>query len=142
MKRLSVMLRPSTQRITRQNVRLTRSKNPSTIRRATNRFQWFYEPFLSTLSSEKTAQNCYFSGFLRIFNQNAYVYKPNSIPHIEVFDEIIRLDLLPLVWSLKFHQQDVYETYFAFCRLYERCFILFFQKPAKKSKLTFKWHSS
>ena len=139
MKRLSVMLRPSTQRITRQNVRLTRSKNPSTIRRATNRFQWFYEPFLSTLSSEKTAQNCYFSGFLRIFNQNVYVYKPNSIPHIEVFDEIIKLDLLSFVWSLKFHQQDVYETYFGFSRFEESCSIPIFQKTAfLLKKLLFK----
>ena len=132
MKRLSVMLRPSTQRITRQNVRLTQGKNPSTIRRATNRFQWFCEPFLSTLSSEKTAQNCYFSGFFKIFNQNVYVYKPNGIPHIEVFVEIIKLDLLSFVWSLKFHQQDVYETYFGFCRFDESHLIPFCQKISEK----------
>ena len=64
-----------------------------------------------------------------------YVSKPHMIPCVQVFDEIIRPDGLPLVWSLKFHQQDVYETYFGFCRFDESYFIPFFQKIAKKSKL-------
>ena len=51
---------------------------------------------------------------------------------IQVFDKIIRPDLLPLVSSLKFHQQDVYETYFGFWRFDESYFIPFFQKTAKK----------
>ena len=92
------------------------------------------------------AQNGYFSGFLRIyltiaaiFNQNVYVSKPNSIRHIEVFDEIIKLDLLSFVWSLKFHQQDVYETYFGFRRFEESCSISIFQKTAfLLKKLLFK----
>ena len=146
MKRPSVVLRPNTRhRIrqnTSQNVLLTWGNNPITIRRATNGFQRFYEAFLSTLGSQKTAQNGYFSWFLSIyltiaaiFNQNVYVFRPHMLPRVQVFDKIIRPDLLPLVWSLKFHQEDVYETYFGFYRFDESCFIPFFQKTAKKSKL-------
>ena len=121
---------------------MTRGNNPVTIRLANNRFQRFYEAFLSTLGSQKTAQNGYFSWFLiiyltieSIFNQNVYVFKSHMMPRVQVFDKIIRPDLLPLVWSLKFHQQDVYETYFGFWRFDESYFIPFFQKTAKKSKL-------
>ena len=61
------------------------------------------------------------------------------MPHIEVFDEIIKLDLLSFVWSLKFHQQDVYETYFGFRRFEESCSISIFQKTAfLLKKLLFK----
>ena len=143
MKWRSVILRPHTRCGIRQNTRqtflLTRGNNPVTIRRATNRFQRFYEAFLSTLGSQKTAQNGYFSWFLiiyltiaAIFNQNVYVFKPHMMPRVQVFDKRIRPNLLPLVWGLKFHQQDLYETYFGFWRFDESYFIPFFQKTAKK----------
>ena len=91
---------------------------------------------------KKTAQDGNFSWFLSIyltiaaiFNQNVYVFKPHMMSRIQVFVKIIRPDPLPRVWSLKCHQQDVYGTYFEFCRFDESCFIPFFQKTAKKSKL-------
>ena len=108
MKRLSVVLRSDTRHGIRQStpqiVLLTRGNNPITIRRATNRFQRFYEAFLSTLGNQKTAQNGYFSWFLSIyltiaaiFNQNVYVFKPHMMPRVQAFDKIIIPNLLPLV---------------------------------------------
>ena len=86
---------------------MTRGNNFITVIHATVRFQRFCEAFLSALSSQKTAQNGYFSWFLSIyltiaaiFNQNMDVFKPHMIPCVQVVDKIIRLDLLPLVWSL------------------------------------------
>ena len=108
MKRLSVVLLPNTRHGIRQNTLqndlLTRGNNLITTRRATNRFQRFYEAFLSTLGSQKTAQNDCFSWFFSvyltiaaIFNQNVYVSKPLMISRVQVFDRIIILDFLPLV---------------------------------------------
>ena len=83
---------------------MTRGNNFIIVIHATIRFQRFYEAFLSTLGSQKTAQNGYFSWFLiiyltiaAIFNQNVYVFKPHMMPRVQVFDKIIRLDVLPLV---------------------------------------------
>ena len=83
---------------------MTWGNNFITIIHATVRFQRFCETLLSALSSQKTAQNGYFSWFLSIyltiaaiFNQNVYVFKPHMMPRVQVFDKIIRPDLLPLV---------------------------------------------
>ena len=87
---------------------------------------------------KKTAEDDCLSFFEQLlnnysyFNQNVYVFKPRMMPRVQVFDKIIRLDLLPLVWSLKIHQQNVYQIYFGFRRFEESCVIPFFSKNCEK----------
>ena len=75
-----------------------------TIERATNRFQRFYEAFLSTLDDQKQLKMATFSFFFSIyltiaavFNQTVDVFKPHMMSRVQVFDKIIRRDILPLV---------------------------------------------